>query len=63
MAVPPRRQRERRRQLVFADVQVQLSHSAMQEQIGNPQTETLNLVDETCITSGYACLRRHHMFN
>ncbi|XP_004081264.1 meiotic recombination protein REC8 homolog [Oryzias latipes] len=45
MAVPPRRQRERRRQLVFADVQVQLSHSAMQEQIGNPQTGTLNLAE------------------
>ncbi|KAF6722941.1 REC8-like protein [Oryzias melastigma] len=45
VAVPPLRKSRRRRQLVFADAQVQLSHSAMQEQIGNPQTETLNLAE------------------
>ncbi|RVE58933.1 hypothetical protein OJAV_G00199260 [Oryzias javanicus] len=45
VVVPPLRKGRRRRQLVFADAQVQLSHGAMQEQIGNPQTETLNLAE------------------
>ncbi|XP_030254189.1 REC8 meiotic recombination protein b [Sparus aurata] len=33
----------RRRQLVFADPEVQISDRAMKEQIGNPQAETLDL--------------------
>ncbi|XP_073343959.1 REC8 meiotic recombination protein b [Pagrus major] len=35
--------RGRRRQLVFADPEVQISDRAMKEQIGNPQAETLDL--------------------
>lgn len=36
----------RRRQLVFADPQVQISDRAMKEQIGNPLAETLDLVQK-----------------
>lgn len=39
----------RRRQLVFADPEVQISDRAMKEQIGNPQAETLDLVQEHTI--------------
>ncbi|XP_030611912.1 REC8 meiotic recombination protein b isoform X2 [Archocentrus centrarchus] len=43
--VPPLRKRggRRRRQLVFADPQVQISERAMEEQIGNPRIETRSL--------------------
>ncbi|XP_072234368.1 REC8 meiotic recombination protein b [Leuresthes tenuis] len=42
--VPPRKHAGgRRRQLVFADPEVQISNTAMQEQIGSPLTETLVL--------------------
>ncbi|KAM6971256.1 REC8 meiotic recombination protein b [Tautogolabrus adspersus] len=43
--VPPLRKRGggRRRQLVFADSEVQISDQAMKEQIENPQAETLDL--------------------
>ncbi|XP_069573032.1 REC8 meiotic recombination protein b [Brachyistius frenatus] len=44
-AVPPARRRAggRRRQLVFADPEVQISDRAMKEQIGTPRAETLDL--------------------
>ncbi|XP_029979804.1 REC8 meiotic recombination protein b [Sphaeramia orbicularis] len=41
---PPRKPgRGRRRQLVFADPEIQISDRAMKEQIGNPLVETLDL--------------------
>ncbi|KAM6900528.1 REC8 meiotic recombination protein b [Xenentodon cancila] len=45
VAVPPLRSHggRRRRQLVFADPEVQISDGAMQEQIGNRLTESLDL--------------------
>lgn len=47
VAAPPLRKRggRRRRQLVFADPQVQISERVMEEQIGNPRAETLRLSD------------------
>lgn len=48
MVLPPLRKAGggRRRQLVFADPQVQISDRAMKEQIGNPLAETLDLVQQ-----------------
>ncbi|XP_074478172.1 REC8 meiotic recombination protein b [Sebastes fasciatus] len=47
VVAPPLKKRRgsRRRQLVFADPQVQISERAMKEQIVNPQAETLKLSD------------------
>lgn len=41
----------RRRQLVFADPEVQISDKAMKEQIENPLAETVNLVEEQTETT------------
>ncbi len=59
VVVPPLRKPGggRRRQLVFADPQVQISDRAIKEQISNPLTETLNLVQKhtdkqfTCLST------------
>lgn len=44
--LPPRKPGGgRRRQLVFADREVQISDGVMNEQIGNPLAETVNMVE------------------
>lgn len=59
VAVPPRRKpvRGRRRQLVFADPQVQISNKTMKEQTGNPQAETKDLVIKQ--TDPHCCYLMH----
>lgn len=48
MVVPPLRKPGggRRRQLVFADPEVQITDRAMKEQLGNPLAETLAMVQK-----------------
>ena len=48
VVAPPRRKPGggRRRQLVFADPEVQISDKAMMERIGTPLAETLDLVQK-----------------